>query len=99
MSPHIWSRVSSRASLAQQNMATYCHGRIHSNNIALLDQQLARLVAQLADLVLRYGAAGAQLLDGLVEVTAAYAHCGDVCMCVCLRSSCCWSVCAIRSLL
>ena len=84
MSPHIWSRVSSRASHTQQNTATYCHGRVHADNIALLDQQLARLVAQLADLVLRYGATGAQLLDGLVEVTTAYAHRGGVCMCVCV---------------
>lgn len=53
---------------------SYCHGGVHADDITLLDQQLARLVAQLAHLVLGDGPAGAQLLDRLVEVAAADAH-------------------------
>lgn len=58
------------------DVTAYCHGRIDADDIALLDQQLARLVAQLADLVLGDGPARAQLLDRLVEVAAACAHGG-----------------------
>lgn len=76
MSPHIWTRISSRAGGQATATATYRHRRIHSDDIALLNQKLARLVAELADLILGDGPAGAQLLDGLVEVAAAYAHLG-----------------------
>jgi hypothetical protein len=56
------------------DVAADCHGRIDADDVALLDQQLARLVAQLAHLVLGDGPARAQLLDRLVEVAAACAH-------------------------
>ena len=59
---------------AAGSKVSYCHGGVHADDIALLDQQLARLVAQLAHLVLGDGPAGAQLLDRLVEVAAADAH-------------------------
>ena len=59
---------------AAGSKVSYCDGGVHADDIALLDQQLARLVAQLAHLVLGNGPAGAQLLDRLVEVAAADAH-------------------------
>jgi hypothetical protein len=71
--------------VAAGSKVSYCHGGVYADDIALLDQQLARLVAQFAHLVLGDGPAGAQLLDRLVEVAAADAHGrgGRVCV-VCL---------------
>lgn len=73
------------------DVAAYCNRRIDADDVALLDQQLARLVAQLADLVLGDGPARAQLLDRLVEVAAACAHGGG--WCVAAPVSC--AVCAL----
>ncbi|KAJ4990519.1 hypothetical protein SVAN01_03966 [Stagonosporopsis vannaccii] len=78
MSPHICRGISSGA--RPRGRAAYRHGRVDADHIALLDQQLARLVAQLAHLVLRDRPTGAQLLDRLVEVAAADAHCGGACV-------------------
>lgn len=59
--PHRTSRlVSARAS---DRPDTHRHRRIHAHHVALFDQQLARLVAQLAHLDLRDGSTRAQLRD------------------------------------
>jgi hypothetical protein len=53
---------------------TYRDWRIDTHDIALFYQQFARLVAQLAHLILSYGPTCAQLCDGLIEIATADAH-------------------------
>ena len=73
MSPQICDRPSQYIH-ARLTVAAYRDRRVDAHDIALLDQQLARLIAQFAHLVLRYRPACAQLCDGPVEVAAADAH-------------------------
>lgn len=63
MSPHI-CRHNTISLMHGRHDKTYRHGRIYSHNIALFNQQLARLVAQLSDLVFGYWAACTELLNG-----------------------------------
>jgi hypothetical protein len=96
MSPQICQRLNQHV-CARVVAATYRHWRIDTHDIALLDQQLARLVAQLAHLVLGYGSACAQLCDGPVEVTTTDAHSCPQSPnegCACVAASC---LCAVAA--
>jgi len=59
----ISSRGRERGEGAVGGSSAYRHGRVDANHVALFDQQLARLVAQLAHLVLGDWPARAELLD------------------------------------
>jgi hypothetical protein len=79
MSPHIYSGAKSAVARALHgSMAAwqqaYRHWGIDTHDIALLYQQLACLVAELAHLVLGDGPTCAKLCDGSVEIAAADAH-------------------------
>lgn len=64
MSPHIYSQVASSNNHHEQDKdKTDCDGRIDDLDVRLLDEDLARLEAELLDLLLRDGLAPQQLLD------------------------------------
>ena len=54
-------------SAQDQTKIAYCYRRVDRDHVPLLDEQLPRLVAQLADFGLGYRSARAQLGDGPVK--------------------------------
>lgn len=64
MSPHIYNQVASSNNHHEQDKdKTDRDGRIDDLDVRLLDEDLARLEAELLDLLLRDGLAPQQLLD------------------------------------